>query len=1648
MKYPIEFKEDKNDVIISFNIKKFGTKYLDLFSHLFYKFLNKKRRFIFNLSSLEWIGHEELVYLSAIFDQLYQNSIDFKVNLKNQSSSFRQAKSQIYLWENWQIFSFLPKNVILKQIEKYFDLSTINQEDTRKTVQDFFEVDDSLINQFIDNILLQIEQENNTPDICSNYFDINIEDIIELKQVYLFYNELELENNLYKITPFVKLSIPNGALDEQLITKNLDKIYKLDTKTQNLLEDHSSNTPFLNKSLSSIISKELYENSIEHAYEEKKVKNPSCYLSVTLKNKIWEGGVWSEEEIDSFNKINFEHEAIKETESFYKVGSSFKNQSLLQFTFLDFGSGIPCSLKKQAQNKGLSKEESDILEYSFNYESSRFPLSEKYLEKNNIPRGLFDVLSIVKRYNGLLIIRSNFGKLIYDFSQNKTIEDSAIKYDKSGTKFFNGTIITILIPENNFGIELKTIKPQYLIDASNKTKYYLNILEVQKAALKKIKQRGILSLEKKQLYNETLDSLAIFLDGKQRESCTVIMDFNGCYLEPQVSKKIMFFLATDYRINENTNVIVFNPPSKELILEVQLEILNSPKEKQSFIYHPIPCLFHNPKDTEVIWIGISKKLDYEKLNNVFYSVFHNERLKEFEDERSVLESGLFHFDEHGNIKTLIGLVDDQCIFSIVEKARKKSEDSVYLCSGNYYQYEYIELLEQLYDREETLSITNLLHKRIQLEQSALYNDVTHILSITLSSQLIASSFISQLDEEISKRIIPIKLSNYHSYHLEDDFINKIQEGDRVIVICDVISTGFLIKSLKEKLEAKDAFLHAILSIVDSRTKTNRGSIEMFYEDTVPTLTLSKTPIDKFTRSEIKNISNKKIIRINPVTNTQITLEAIKSEYNETVLMSGDDFLKLIDFPSDYIKIGYYNYNKLFHPYFFETKKLFLSRNGTKILKSLIELIYSKISTSIDYVFYPIFSGAEEFNSYRYKNEVFNNEKVEFIPLARFNTTFGWRFTFPPKFLNSKTSNSNVLVLDDGSCTGATIIQMIDEISFLNVNSITILSIIGRTDDYLREFYSRIKTVKVKHLSDGLVELFSKKENPYPDNIVPLNIFFGTQWHIPTYSISSSFPFINEQKQLNYLLNLDNLPSILTKYVTKRILKLNLTTVDDKSEINYLPKVNGRLPILELLSIRNQLGKINGYRFYKDYFEDFDCYVNKYYDNVDDAVIIKQTELYLSVLLHEPYIIQSVQDFLPDVYQILLEVTEKVIRNFNNNEKPNFLSLNFEWERASWVSIYLNLRKNRIKEVLSEDNLTSLLSFISLSNNQNSLKIFLMYVLSYIPISKSDLSKQELGIHCLKVLAKYLNNEIPNIDPFVFSNLKLFKSFLNTIPFLDKDLKSKRSCLDKTIQFFNEEKSVRLHEISLEKQLGIIKTQSKLIPFSADLFSNEAKVDEINKAWNIILPRLEQFQRYASRLEGFFEVFQNGIINYHLSRSERNFKKIVLEISEIIENNKVVDKWSNIFDYSKNLLLENFFSEKSFLSQLFLHFEILDIVSVWEEVMDKKINGIIIDNTDKEIQEIKALTVEFPLLYIKEVVFSEIRRNFRYCDENEPINVHWKIESNKLRLSIKNKVGSNGKKGGKNGFQNFELLKHILEFDFIEPVIYDGFFTQEYIFKIR
>jgi hypoxanthine-guanine phosphoribosyltransferase len=1685
-KESIYFQEQKDCIKISFdtNYHKFGTKHLDLFADGFYKFLDiafkQKKKFVFDLSSLEWIAHEELVYLSGILDQLYLNDIEFNIILKSENKTDRQKKTIIYLWEKWQIFSFIDRNDILKNIFHYFDLNNYSDE-TKKNVQIFFNKTESEFEGFWASLS---QQNNNDAPFNNRFFDIDINYINQIKQ------ELENEADEYyaKITPFVKLIIPdnNGIFDEKVMSENIKKVYALDEKTIQLLTQYSHNTPFLNGTLSSILTKELYENSIEHAYVGKKVKKPACYLSVSLLRNISEGF----SNIQKIKEWNFRNEAIPESRNFYKKGDKYTNQSYIQFTFLDFGMGIPDSLRKIFPD--LS--DTDIILKSFEYSTSRHPLSEKYLEKDSIPRGLFDVISIVKRYKGLIIIRSNRGKLLYDFSVNgKNINDCAIKYDISNSKFFNGTMISILIPENHDGISLEKIKPQYLIEATKKKNHYLSILEIQKRARKSINSDDR-EIVKKEIYNKTLDDLGAFLDEKQNENCCVLIDFNGCHLHDiRIAKKILFFLASDYRINEKTNAVIINPPHKDIVLSIQQEILLSPEEKKKLIYHPLPCVFQSENRFEILWIGISEETSYLKLNQVLYSDIHdNISLSDFDNERTVQESGFFTLDEYGNVKSLIKNINDLSIDVLASRATVEKADSIYLCAGNYYQKKYIGCLEQLYDAEYSNFISTLLYEKFK-DSSIKLSKMTHdnnvkFLAITLSSQLLGKSVISRVKDEdkaLGEKMEDnfVRLSNYHSFYLEDDFVKNIKENDKVIIICDVISTGFLISSLKQKLETKRASLIGVVSVFDTRKKDNAGNVPMSFEPDIPTICLRNIPLDKYRRDDANiRIENKNIIRINPAINTPITLDINKSEIDATVLFpDNNEFLSKIQTTIDYIQIGYYKHNKLFHPYFFNTNKLFKSDDGRKLMRLCLEriqYIHPEITINeIDFIFYPIFSGAEAIDCSDYRSEVFEGVKIEFVPIGRFNTPNGWRYTFPPKIMNSKTKGKNVFIIDDGSCTGSTIIQMIDEISFLDVKSINVLSLFGRIDDYLREFFSRIKSIKVRHINNELLNSFGEIPDnqlnykiPFDvsakdffakirdlevqqigneliisikeeKNIIPINIFFGSQWQIQTYPLGANFPFHDEQMMLEHFKELEHLPKMLSKYIDERIERMELTGVNEEKPTNYLPKENGIVPKVEMLKIRTEIGKINGYRFYKNYFDFFNNYVKDYHENSKDGETQKQTEIILGVLLHEPYLIRAMKDFLPDVYGILMSFTQDIIENN--------VSLKYEWSYASKLSIYLNLRKDDIDSITSSINI--IIKFILNDTTQNTLNLFFTFVLIYVPQNKKQLHKQEDGVKILKALSEYLENNNNN-DLIIHAQLKIFVSFLNTLPTLDKELQNKDVGFSKLNLFYNDEKSFHKDE-SIEKLLGVIKTQSRTI-LSSD--NDDEKNDSstlIKTTWNNILPTLERFQRYCERIDDVFRLYNKSIIYDQLFAADNNFRQIFAQINNIVAMNQIISNSEQLHNYVSNQLLPNFFSEESHLYRLFKDFNTKNIIDIWKTTFES-IENLKIGNDLSELNKVNELTIQFPKLFLLDLLFEQvIRKNFeKHADMNNDIIVLWKIdtENHILSLTIDNKIKENDMNGGRNGTVILEKLNGLFGFSFKISQPKENLnnnYTQSYKFKI-
>ena len=277
-----------------------------------------------------------------------------------------------------------------------------------------------------------------------------------------------------------------------------------------------------------------------------------------------------------------------------------------------------------------------------------------------------------------------------------------------------------------------------------------------------------------------------------------------------------------------------------------------------------------------------------------------------------------------------------------------------------------------------------------------------------------------------------------------------------------------------------------------------------------------------------------------------------------------------------MKVGYYKFNNVIHPYFFDTKPI-LDNLSVNILKTIFHKIANpKLKSEKVQLFYPRDSDIKSDAFFTNLKSSIGNDNVEEIEMDRINTVEGWRFPHNSKHLSSKVDNNLCLIIDDGSLTGDSLIQMIDEISFYNAKEIIVLCFIGRINDHKREFFSRLSSIKVKN-----------------GNPIDLSIYFATHWHIPTYYLDSN-PIIKETNWLKELINIANTPNNIKK-IAKRILNEIEPKNKNFKDYKYLPKIKGTktIPKKELIKRREEIGKVIGYRLYKESFNYFNAFVKKY-----------------------------------------------------------------------------------------------------------------------------------------------------------------------------------------------------------------------------------------------------------------------------------------------------------------------------------------------------------------------------------------------------------------------------------------------------------------------
>jgi len=1589
---------------MSFKFKnKFSEKHIDEFIQVVYEFINskKKKLFLFDFSQTERIANQNLLLLSSIFKYFVEEDIEFKIKLFQDNFNNitkRQSENAILLWEKWIVYQFIPND---KDLTNYFILNN------KRAIRTSLEL---------------------------------------LKKKYKLASQDKLYNT-YGITPFTYLPQLDDFQDISVLRNIINPIYLLNDSVKDTLTKYNCEHPFLNNTLSAIITKELYENFLDH-FESPffKSKGDWAFLSLALKTNLINND-------QSLLEKNFEEEELSETKSFFydEENKIFKNENYIQFSFLDFGEGIVNSLfdeYNKIEDNGLFHDENNILKFAFQHNSSRHPISGRYqnIEKL-IPRGLFDVITIVKRYQGLLIVRSNKGKIAYDFSNGKNI---AKAYRSFGNKdvFFPGTFITIYIPplqeiDNDF--DYSSIKP--ITTALN---YSEKIPEAYLSLFSIINELSTQNHSKSVLYQKSIEKLRQLL--LETNKLLIFIDFQGWEIDSRITKVLLFYLATDYNINLNKNIVIINPPKEDYLRILNNELFELLQETKTFQTHPLPFIFFDNQSEElsIYWFGVYNENDVIKLNDL---LFGNDkfdlRKSDFEDPKRITEKFNW-FDNKGNLLTIFPngtriskfhkkiqskyeekLIQELLNPSILEtKSTIQANKKLYLCSGNYYTKGYLKLDNIIINNSKTDILSNLLYKKIEKSIGEINNH--KFISITSSSNKIVKSLIRQ--KLISESNV-IFIENYHKNLIEHELQDSFKTNGQYVLVCDVIATGFLTNKIKNEL--KDIYNSELVAVAVFVNSIDQ-SFRVLDNDLQRRLyALQKFPIKKFLKKDIPNLDEYLINRINPFTNQPITLKNNSLEITSTALTPAE-FAKYCKGKD--LRIKFLEFNNAIHPYFFNMYSI-IQHSGNELIQEIFQKIPEENKKEIDIIFYPQKSAIDQLDLHFLKANILKNQKILDFEIERFPTRNGWRFPHLSTFYREIAKNKKLLILDDAACSGDSILQFIDEVSFLEVREIILVILLSRLSDQRVEFYSKLKQI-----------VNSKGKS------VPIKIYFGCHWQISTYSVFNN-PIINETYWLNSLIQLINTPSTIRNIAEKINSELQSKNyLSDNNDYKYFPKLEaGGIDKVELFSMRNIIGKITGFRFYIDNFSYFNELFFKKTD-FSDKIQNKPIELICSIFLYEPFLFENVKSVLPDLAGMLREFVDKIILEKSIDAKNNLF---YVWDKKDLMHLFFIIYsgKELLNKLKMDNNFVELVEFSRYTFKRTNPINYLLYkFLKYFPLTKKELNLKT-DYHEFKELINYILEE-KIIDEHSLAELRRFYSFTNTLP-SDETFESQ---LDKIKSNYRIHRLPKTHDQQqslnhhITQIVVTLRSEFRRSPTIGNKFE-ESHIKKIkDNWWNIKHSFLEPIISFYRTFDDFFKPYPYAFILSEIETSKVSLIQMYTFLDDFVFNinQRALDSnnISKAIEFIERIQVS--FGLGSKFNKLFEKptIKLKSLVSDIEESFSE-INSNIIKNS----LEFNDVEINIPVIYVEKLIVGQLEDNMlNYSDSTKSIKIDYSIFNNKngenyMMIKISNSIKKDVTKfSGYEGISNLKSLSDSDLFNFkydyiVKKVKAEQKFIQKITFKI-
>ncbi len=728
------------------------------------------------------------------------------------------------------------------------------------------------------------------------------------------------------------------------------------------------------------------------------------------------------------------------------------------------------------------------------------------------------------------------------------------------------------------------------------------------------------------------------------------------------------------------------------------------------------------------------------------------------------------------------------------------------------------------------------------------------------------------------------------------------------------------------------------------------------ENTLVSILSSVKNPDFVLRKQIKKpIGGYEIKRINPILNAVVELKSEHSEKTRILFEEPEEIINTSIFQNKIFQIGHFRQNLSHNSYFTDMDRLFYEENGKAILmklkerielnptslmitdydtiknnlinatnsiKSLVTLKHldsenpklKAVATSIedllnhidnekldtssnsisykpDFIFHPVFSGIEEVSDEIFQ-EVFGTKLDNIISLQRYETKNGWRFPFPAKRFNKITQRQHILIIDSGALSGHSLIQLVDSISFLEVGRIDFLSIVGRIDDFQREFYSRLKSIKVKNIKNN-------NESDKRESVVDLNLLFGINLHIPPYISEDVCPYCKEIKLLNsYLKKFEakGLPTETKNYINGRKRDEIMLVKDPSKSIfpTYIPTLKDeKFPDYpSIFLMRDKLGKVDSYRFYHDYFPEFD----KLCDDVFESGVfnspnqLKTFEQILICLLHEPALYNILKDLLVNVHGMSKQIINELVFEQSHNKNELF----YKWTNYSLIRLAYIFNSENIFDthyIYKPETFEKVFTFVD--DDEQGLN-YLSFLLAEEFYDLKDRGKDKINV---ELILEHLLRKFGQEDT---KARRIIRSF--TRQYKTTKIETAKDALCNLKKFF-------LREGSLEKHSTLENCFSKI----DDGISNEKfitkKKDNIWDAINYIIPVLhEDIFQNLEKLKEEEEITKCYEIQHKLLFGKNQIYETMCRIFEDYNQLKDIDKSNSTFEkrlVSLSKVLSNF-----------------------------------------------------------------------------------------------------------------------------------------------